>query len=99
MTRVVKAKMTDALRLLAYSARFLEALNCGALVIDRQGRIARANARFGEMMRQPPAALLGRTLLDSYAAPASRAFILERRARFDEPWEGEFFLPQPDGSR
>jgi HD-GYP domain-containing protein (c-di-GMP phosphodiesterase class II) len=90
--------MTDALRLLAFSARFLEALNCGALVLDRQGHITRANTRIGQMMRRPVAELLGRTLLDFYDDPASRAFILERRARFDEPWEGEFVLPLPDGS-
>jgi HD-GYP domain-containing protein (c-di-GMP phosphodiesterase class II) len=91
--------MTDALRLLAFSARFLEALNCGAIVIDRQGVISRANTRFGEMMRLPAPSLLGRTLLEFYDDPAGRAFILQRRARFDEPWEGEYYLPLPDGSR
>src|SRR5688572_226065 len=90
--------MTDALRLLAFSARFLEALNCGALVLDRQGQITHANTRFGQMMRRPTSALLGRSLLEFYGDPASRAFILARRARFDEPWEGEFVLPLPDGS-
>src|SRR3954469_5011958 len=90
--------MTDALRLLAFSARFLEALNCGALVIDRQGRITRANTRFGQMMRRPVTELLGRTLLDFYKDPARGPFILEPPWRFDEPWEGEFVLPLPDGS-
>jgi HD-GYP domain-containing protein (c-di-GMP phosphodiesterase class II) len=91
--------MTDALRLLAFSARFLEALNCGAIVLDRQGTITRANTRVGEMMHRPASSLLGRTLLEYYDDPASRAFILQRRAQFDEPWQGEYYLPMPDGAR
>src|SRR3954467_4915418 len=87
-----RASMTDALWWIEHYGRFLEALNAGALVIDRQGTVARANTRFCDMMRRPRAEGLGRSLSDFYDSPDARAFIAERRAKFDEPWESEFFL-------
>jgi putative two-component system response regulator len=91
--------MTDALWWIEHYGRFLEALNSGALVIDRQGIVTRANARFCELMRRERTELLGRSLADFYDDPATKAFIAERRANFDEPWESEFYLPLPDGSQ
>ena len=70
------------------AGRFLEALNCGAVIIDRAGRITRANARLPALMGRPASALLGRSFLEFYDDPASRVFVLERRAHFDTPWEG-----------
>src|SRR4051812_27998641 len=91
--------MTDALWWIEHYGRFLEALNAGALVIDRRGSMARVNTRFCEMMGRPRENLVGRSLTDFYDSPEARAFIAERRAKFDEPWESEFYLPLPDGSR
>jgi PAS domain S-box-containing protein/putative nucleotidyltransferase with HDIG domain len=91
--------MTDALWWIEHYGRFLEALNSGALVIDRQGTVTRANTRFCEMMRRERSELLGRSLTDFYPDSESRAFVVERRAHFDEPWECEFHLPMPDGSQ
>src|SRR5688572_6390588 len=50
------------------------------------------------MMRRRATDIVGRSLLDLYDDAEGRAFVLERRAQFDTPWEGEFFLPLPDGS-
>jgi HD-GYP domain-containing protein (c-di-GMP phosphodiesterase class II) len=91
--------MTDAQRWLDHSGRLLEALNCGALVIDRAGNVTRANTRLFDMMRRSAAEVLGRSLLELYDNEESRAFVMERRATFDEPWEGEFHLPLPGGGR
>ena len=91
--------MNDAVRWIEYAGRFLEALNCGALVVSRAGQVTRANRRMCRMMQRLPRDLVGKSLIDFYDAPESRAFILDRRANFDRPWEGEFYLPQPDGSR
>jgi PAS domain S-box-containing protein len=91
--------MTNAPSLMEHYGRFLEALNSGALIIDRPGIIARANTRFCELMRRPRAELLGRSITDFYDDPQARSFIAERRAHFDEPWESEFYLPMPDGSQ
>jgi PAS domain S-box-containing protein len=82
-----------------YGDRFLEALNCGAVVIDRAGQMTRVNTRICQMMRRTPAELAGQSLMDLYHDDASRTFIAERRANFEQPWEGEFFLPLPDGQR
>jgi hypothetical protein len=89
----------DAARWVEHAGRFLEALNCGAVVIDRAGQVTRANTRVAQMMRRPALNIVGRSFLDFYDDPDSHAFVLERRAKFDTPWEGEFFLPLPDGSR
>ena len=92
--------MNDAARWAEYAGRFLEALNCGAVVIDRAGHVTRVNMRLPEMMRCDPSALVGRSFLDLYGDDAdARAFIHERRAQFDDPWEGEFYLPMPGGAR
>ncbi len=60
--------------------RFLEALNCGAVVIDRAGRMVRVNTRICQMMRRSPAELVGQSLMELYQDDESRSFIAERRA-------------------
>lgn len=91
--------MVNARVWLQRSERFLEALNCGALVIDRDARILRANNRAAEMLRRPKPEVVERLLLDLYHDdPAGTAFVQERRAHFEEPFEGESYLPLPDGS-
>jgi HD-GYP domain-containing protein (c-di-GMP phosphodiesterase class II) len=91
----------EALRSLEYAGRFMEALNCGALVIDRAGVITRANSRLCLMMRRPDSGLVGRSFADFYDGDdaQSRDFFVQRRADFDEPYEGEFYVPLPDGQR
>src|SRR3954453_4437556 len=91
--------MTDELWWIEQYGRFLEALNSGALVIDRRGVVTRANARFCELMRRDRTELLGRSLADFYDSAEAKSFIVGRREKFDEPWESEFYLPLPDGSQ
>src|SRR5687768_15633408 len=81
-----------------YAGHFLEALNCGAMVIDRAGVVTRVNSRLCVMMRRPAGDVIGRSLLDFYDEPESFEFVSQRRNNFDEPYEGEFHLPLPDGT-
>jgi putative nucleotidyltransferase with HDIG domain len=82
-----------------YAGHFLEALNCGAMVIDRAGVVTRANSRLCVMMQRPAADVIGRSLLDFYDDGESLEFLRERRDNFDEPFEGEFHLPLPNAAR
>ena len=68
-----------------YAGHFLEALNCGAMVIDRAGVVTRANSRLCVMMRRPAGDIFGRPLIDFYDDPLDREFLLQRRDNFDEP--------------
>ena len=81
-----------------YAGHFLEALNCGAMVIDRAGVVTRVNSRLCVMMRRPAGDVIGHSLPDFYHDPVSREFLLQRGDNFDEPFEGEFHLPLPDGT-
>jgi len=76
----------------------LDALPCGAALIDRSGCIVRLNARLCEMMQRSADRLVGRTLLELYADEAERKVIRQVLAHFDEPREHEFRLPLPDGA-
>jgi HD-GYP domain-containing protein (c-di-GMP phosphodiesterase class II) len=92
--------MSDVLQWLENAGLFLEALNCGALVINRAGTISRANTRLCTMMHRPAFDLIGKSFLEFYSGDAdAAAFIQKRRANFDEPFEDEFYLPLPDGGR
>jgi HD-GYP domain-containing protein (c-di-GMP phosphodiesterase class II) len=91
--------MPDSAHWLDDAARFLDALNCGALLIDRAGIVVRANTRLSEMLAQPLTRIIGQSMLDLYPDEQSREFILQRRANFEEPFEGEFHLPLPDGKQ
>jgi len=75
----------------------LGALNCGALLIDRAGRIVHANSRACRMMRRGCGQLVGHNLVEQYENPEDRAHLLGMLDRFDEQHEDEFFLPLPDG--
>jgi PAS domain S-box-containing protein len=80
------------------TVRLLDALNCGALLIDRSGRIDHANTRLCEMMGVPAEKIIGREVISFYPTGEGKAFITQRLAAFDQAHEGEFFLPMPDGS-
>lgn len=76
--------------------RVLDALPCGALLIDRQGGIVHSNGKLNEMHGRP---LAGMGLADLYAGTEMAGSVLEALPRFDEPRELETFLPVADGSR
>jgi PAS domain S-box-containing protein/putative nucleotidyltransferase with HDIG domain len=80
-------------------ACLLDALNCGAALIDRTGTILHVNPRLYAMLRLPCAQLTGRRVADLYESEQDRAMVLESLQHFDEHVEREFHLPLPDGQR
>jgi len=80
-------------------ASLLDAINCGALLVDRAGRIAYANHRLCNMIGLDPPAVVGRTVDSFYDDPEAKSFLAARLADFDVAYEGEFYLPRADGGR
>jgi PAS domain S-box-containing protein len=80
-------------------ARLLDALNCGALVLDRAGTIVHANSRLAQMLRRSPTELVGRRIIDLYPDEEARQHIRSNLAHFEEQREEEFYLPLPDGTK
>jgi PAS domain-containing protein len=50
-------------------------LQCGAMLIDRGGRIVHANLRLCQLAQRTPAEVHGRRLHEFYPGPQDRAFI------------------------
>jgi PAS domain S-box-containing protein/putative nucleotidyltransferase with HDIG domain len=86
------APSLDHLRLL------LDALNCGAIMIDRAGTIVHANERLCRMMKLPCSALLGRSVESFYATDEERKHIRDVLENFERDHDAEFHLPLPDGT-
>jgi PAS domain-containing protein len=84
------------LNALSSITRVLDALPCGAMLINRQGTIVYANRRIDELHGRP---LRETGLADLYAGTEIAATVLGELARFEEPREVETFLPVADGSR
>ncbi len=80
-------------------ACLLDALNCGAFVVDRAGRIEYANDRLCAMLARGREEVVGRDAASFYTSPEALEFLSTRRAHFDEAHEGEFFLPAADGRK
>ncbi|MBM3739197.1 MAG: HD domain-containing protein [Acidobacteria bacterium] len=77
----------------------MDALHCGAALVDRAGRIRHANPRLCTMIGLPLGDLAGKDFYDLYPSPQDRAYIDQRLQHFDETYEGEFYLPRTDGDR
>jgi len=77
----------------------LDALNCGAVVIDRAGRVVHINQRLCELLRRPRSQLIGREITSLYRSASDRGVIRTALAAFGEPLDAEFYLPQPDGGK
>jgi putative two-component system response regulator len=86
---------------LSQIALSLDALNCGAVLVGRNGIIAHVNPRFCEMIARPRSELIGAELVGLYPSNGdeSRAMIQRLLADFDRPREAEFALPLPEGKR
>jgi PAS domain S-box-containing protein len=81
-------------------AHLLEALPCGAALVSRDGRVVRANARLCDMMGRAQEDVVGAALASMYGGDAeAQAQVEEVLRRFDEPFEGETYLPRADGTR
>src|SRR5262245_47330556 len=80
-------------------AALLDALNCGAAMIDRAGTLVHVNRRLSNLMERPCNELKGRNILDFYDDPETRAKLAEGLEKFEDSSEAEFYLPLPDGKR
>jgi response regulator RpfG family c-di-GMP phosphodiesterase len=78
---------------------FLDALNCGAALIDRAGTLVHINCRLSSMMQRSCADLRGRSILEFYDDPAARERLLRGLENFELSTEAEFYLPLPNGER
>jgi PAS domain S-box-containing protein/putative nucleotidyltransferase with HDIG domain len=87
------------MREVAHVQTVLDALNCGAALLDRAGTIVHANPRLRQMMGRASEQIAGRNVREFYDSPAELALIEEALAHADEPREAEFVVPRPDGSR
>ncbi len=80
-------------------AHLLDALACGAALIERTGRIIHINPRAAAMLARDARALIGQPMQSLYPDPEAQAFIVAALADMDAPREGEFYLPTPTGER
>src|SRR5262252_7481937 len=85
--------------MLAQIGGLLDALNCGAAVIDRAGTLVHINRRLCTMMHRTCDQLKGRSILDLYDDPDDRAKLAKGLEAFAASSEAEFYLPLPDGNR
>lgn len=79
-------------------AAMLDALHCGAVLLDRPGTIRLANERLATMTGRPKSELVGQSLTSLYSVEKDRDFIASRLAEFESTYEGEFHVPRADGS-
>lgn len=84
---------------LTHIALSLDALNCGAMLVGRNGIVAHANPRLAELMRRPREELMGSNLVNVYPDEEARVQVREMLSDFDRARDAEFFLPLPDGTR
>ncbi len=77
----------------------LDALNCGAALIDRAGVIAHANPRLCEMMRRERNKIVQHDVRSFYSEARDLEEIETSLLNYDQPRDSEFVLPRPDGSR
>lgn len=76
----------------------LDALHCGAALVDRQGVYAHVNPRLAAMYGRPADELIGQTVAQTYSpgqAPEQLSRLLQN---FERPAEGELFIEQPGGA-
>ncbi|MHC5114343.1 MAG: HD-GYP domain-containing protein [Planctomycetota bacterium] len=77
--------------------RLLDALQCGACLVDRAGCLVHVNARLGEMLQRSAESLRGVEVRTLYADDPGQ--IEQFLADFDSPRERQLHVPRPDGSR
>src|ERR1700710_1939007 len=84
---------------LTHIALSLDALNCGALLVGRNGIIAHVNARLCEMVQGRREDLVGADLVHLYPSRESGEVVRAMLKDFDRSREAEFFLPMASGER
>ena len=92
--------MTESpLTVLMHLAMSLDALNCPALLVGRNGVIAHVNPRLCELTGRRREELAGSDLTSLYPAGDASDVVRTLLADFDQSREAEFFLPGTDGRR
>jgi putative nucleotidyltransferase with HDIG domain/PAS domain S-box-containing protein len=84
---------------LTHIALSLDALNCGAMLVSRNGIIAHANPRLCEMMQARYEKLVGANLIELYPALESQQLVRDMLSDIDRARDAEFFLPISDEKR
>ncbi|HPF39139.1 MAG TPA: HD domain-containing phosphohydrolase [Phycisphaerae bacterium] len=77
----------------------LEALHCGALVINRDGLILLANEEAADLMKWPIGDLNGRMVPSLYAEGPERDYLNRMIANFEVPRQIEYHVPTRDGGK
>lgn len=94
-TTIIESPLTE----LTHIAMSLDALNCGAMLVSRQGVIAHVNPRLCQWLQRSRESLTGLDLIGLYPPGAACEVVRAMLGRFDESREAEFFVPLPDGGR
>jgi putative two-component system response regulator len=79
-------------------ATLLDALECGAYLMDREARFVYVNRRLCDMMQKSRGELIGRSLFELYPEGAGRQTIQDEVDHFNDPGQREFYLPGPHGA-
>jgi len=79
--------------------RVLDALPCGASVVDRTGRIVYMNDRFCELSGRLRERAVGQHVWDLYSDPQVQQRVRGMLDNFETPVESEFFVEHADGRR
>ncbi len=82
---------------LMHIALSLDALNCGAMLVGRNGTIAHVNPRLCDALQRPREKLIGADLIGLYPPGEGRDTVRRMLESFEESRELEFFLPLLDG--
>jgi PAS domain S-box-containing protein len=80
-------------------SHLLDALGCGAALLERSGRIVHVNPRAAAMMGRDAAELVGQRLEGLYPDEAAQAFIAAALSDLETAREGEFYLPAAGGGK
>ncbi|MEM7626738.1 MAG: HD domain-containing phosphohydrolase [Planctomycetota bacterium] len=80
-------------------AQLLDALHCGAALVDRRGVFVHVNPRLAAMHGRPADQLVGRPVADAYPSEDGKRRLAELTADFDREAEGEFFVEPPENER
>jgi PAS domain S-box-containing protein len=99
MTLAVPVNAESPLTVLMHLAMSLDALNCPAMLVGRNGVVAHVNPRLCELTGRPREELVGSDLVSLYPAGDAQDVVRAMLADFDRSREAEFFLPGPGGTR
>lgn len=78
--------------------RLIDALHCGAALIDREGRFVYVNPSFRLLAGRPEESLIGQPAWSLYEKDYDIRYVRRVLDHFDTPAQREFRVARPDGS-